>query len=706
MRPTTPYSAAELIPLITERCENPEFQMVSGVGDVSGTAAEMAELTRAEQELLLDWIARVLSVHEELAYQFALRAPRALQMMGEEGMGGWLLKIIDVYDKRGIHPTYALLRNMEQYAERFRLGLHELELGEVRGVLDGVLGGLSGRDLRIGVADGELPWTDTDTLYLPASISAFASEEENFRLYKAMLAHHWAQVRFGTFRCDLSEAVARYADPQRALGALAALERLRLDACIARELPGLARDMRTLCCEHQGAWAALAEALAGASVRAERSLELLEEAYRLTPQERVHYQGELRLDKVADVRAKRLAQEQKQLKRLLVDLADELERGRPASERGEGEPERREFRVETDEESLEVRLFLNEAPVAPPQEVEGVLGSILLDLGEIPDEYLHAAGEGHYDRERTGEVNAADAKPAEAGGVQHLYPEWDYRRQHYRKAWCTLRELPVKPQEGDFVERTREKYLPLIKQLRRSFEALRGQEKRLRRQPFGDDIDLDALVEAHADAISGMEMSEGLFTRIHRVERDIAVVFMVDMSGSTKGWINEAEREALILLCEALETLGDRYAIYGFSGMTRTRCEVYPVKRIDEPYNGEVRARIAAMEPRDYTRMGAAIRHLTSVLANVEARTRLLVTLSDGKPDDFDNYYRGEYGIEDTRRALIEAKRSGIHPFCITIDKEGPEYLPHMYGPVNYAVIDEVRRLPLKVADIYRGLTS
>jgi nitric oxide reductase NorD protein len=160
----------------------------------------------------------------------------------------------------------------------------------------------------------------------------------------------------------------------------------------------------------------------------------------------------------------------------------------------------------------------------------------------------------------------------------------------------------------------------------------------------------------------------------------MAVMFMVDMSGSTKGWINDAEREALVMLCEALETLGDRYAIFGFSGVTRKRCEIYPVKRFEEPYSEDVKRRIAGIQPLDFTRMGVAIRHLSGLLSRVEARTRLLVTLSDGKPDDHYDGYRGEYGIEDTRQALIEAKRRGIYPFCITIDREARDYLPHMCG--------------------------
>jgi nitric oxide reductase NorD protein len=177
------------------------------------------------------------------------------------------------------------------------------------------------------------------------------------------------------------------------------------------------------------------------------------------------------------------------------------------------------------------------------------------------------------------------------------------------------------------------------------------------------------------------------------------------MSGSTKGWVNEAEKESLVLMAEALEALGDRYAVYGFSGMTRNRCDLYRVKGFDEPYAESVKRRIAGIEPKDYTRMGPFIRHAAKLLASVEARTKLLITLSDGKPEDWDAY-KGEYGIEDTRKALGEARERGIHPFCITIDKEAQSYLPHMYGEVNYIFIDDVYKLPNRITEIYRRLTT
>jgi len=320
-----------------------------------------------------------------------------------------------------------------------------------------------------------------------------------------------------------------------------------------------------------------------------------------------------------------------------------------------------------------------------------------------------AAGPGEYDPSL---YQPQEKDPNEVWqGTYHeegaeLYDEWDFGRQHYRKNWCVMREKNVTPVYDDFVAQTRDKYAGLVKHLRRSFEAMRDENKLFKRQAQGDEVDIDALIEALADANDGSEMSDRLFTRMHRAERNIAVMFMVDMSGSTKGWINDAERESLILLCEALQALGDRYAIYGFSGQTRKRCELYRIKTIDEPYNDEVRARISGIRPQDYTRMGFAIRHITKLLNAVEARTKLLITISDGKPDDYFDIYRGQYGIEDTRQALVEAKRSGVNAFCITIDQEARDYLPHMYGAAHYTIIDDVRRLPLKVADIYRRLTT
>ncbi|MBI5211922.1 MAG: hypothetical protein HY957_00925 [Nitrospirae bacterium] len=139
--------------------------------------------------------------------------------------------------------------------------------------------------------------------------------------------------------------------------------------------------------------------------------------------------------------------------------------------------------------------------------------------------------------------------------------------------------------------------------------------------------------------------------------------------------------------------------------MTRTRCDFYKIKGFHETYSEIIKNRIAGIMPKDYTRMGPAIRHSANILKSIEARTKLLIAISDGKPEDWDAY-KGEYGIEDTRKALIETKEYGIHPFCVTIDREAQSYLPHMFGEVNYIFIDDVKKLPNKITDVYRRLTG
>jgi nitric oxide reductase NorD protein len=351
-----------------------------------------------------------------------------------------------------------------------------------------------------------------------------------------------------------------------------------------------------------------------------------------------------------------------------------------------------------------VRFLTLEGPMVQlPDPLRRLAAEIVADLGYIPDDYI-AAAQGMAGQ--AAPPLQAAGSPAGAPLVAPItYDEWDFRRNGFRKDWCTLLEKKLQPIKGTFVESTLEKYQGLLRQLKKQFELLRSSERFLKRQRDGDDIDLDGLIEAIADARAGWSPSERLFIRLQRDERDIAVLFLVDMSSSTEGWINQALKEALILMGEALQVLGDRFAIYGFSGMRRLRSEFYQVKNFSESYNDEIKGRIAAIGPQEYTRMGPPLRHAVKLLQDVEAKVRLLVTLSDGKPEDYDDY-KGEYAIEDTRHALLEAKAAGIHPFCITIDKQAHSYMGHMYGEVNYIFVDEVRKLPLRLPEIYRVLTT
>jgi nitric oxide reductase NorD protein len=621
----------------------------------------------------------------------------------------WAVHTCDVYDRTGLQSALRVMEQVDSFDEaQHRNDAAGALFDEIAPVLGNFVCGLSGRRLRI--EEGDAAWTDGERIVLPPLIAALPDEADNFQLAKATVALLWAQTRYGTLRIDFADIGARYADPQRAQSRLHALETLRLSARIARELPGLYREMQRLRArldpELPPGWQRFEAVLAADQATPDDSLALLDAAYDEADCPQWSDQGTLRPDAIAAARTARL---EKEKARLRIKLAELLEEHRTEPQAAPETPPELDVAPRDENGRLDFEITLDGAPLAPPDDVKQLLTSVYLDFGEIPPEYLTPAGDGEYDPNRV--FDQPEDPDAVWHGTYHekgaeLYPEWDYGRQHYRKNWCVMREKTISPAYDSFYRDTLARHAGLVKQLRRKFEALRDENRLEKRQTQGDEIDLDALVEALADARDGREMSDRLFVRQHRAERNIAVAFLVDMSGSTKGWINEAEREALILLCEALELLGDRYAIYGFSGTTRKRCELFRIKTFDEAYSDEVKARISGIRPQEYTRMGFALRHMTKLLNQVEARTRVLVTLSDGRPDDYFDVYRGQYGIEDTRMALLEAARTGIHPFCVTLDRDARDYLPHMYGAARYIILDDVRQLPVKVTDIYRRITT
>jgi nitric oxide reductase activation protein len=244
--------------------------------------------------------------------------------------------------------------------------------------------------------------------------------------------------------------------------------------------------------------------------------------------------------------------------------------------------------------------------------------------------------------------------------------------------------------------------------------------KRVANELDGDDYDLNALIDYVIDRRADGQQSERVYTKRLRRERDVAVSFLLDQSSSTARTIGrhplqpythpgrriiEVEKEGLVLMSEALEAVGDPYSIYGFTSEGRRNVKFYVVKDFDEPYAGEVERRIGGINYQNNTRLGAAVRHAAAKLRAQEARTRLLIVLSDGRPYDHD-YGDARYAREDTREALRQARLDGITPFCITIDRDSEAELRDLYGEVGYTIIDDVLSLPERMPAIYRRLTT
>jgi nitric oxide reductase NorD protein len=293
------------------------------------------------------------------------------------------------------------------------------------------------------------------------------------------------------------------------------------------------------------------------------------------------------------------------------------------------------------------------------------------------------------------------------------YDEWDHKIEDYRPAWCILTEhRQTRTQEG-FVAATFYEFGGVVTQIRRNFQLMRPEAlRKMRRQEDGDDLDTDGLVEYVVDRRARIAPTPRVYVKREKRDRDVTTAFLVDMSSSTDRKIDgrkriiDIEKEALLLMCEALEAIRDEYAIYGFSGSGREDCEFYVVKELGERYDDRIKGRIGGIYARQKTRMGPALRHATRRLAAADSHVKLMILLTDGKPYDSDTYQDNTYAQEDTKMALREARREKIHLFCVTVDREGADYLPHMYSDANFVIIDDVRTLPQKLPQLYRRLTT
>jgi nitric oxide reductase NorD protein len=287
-------------------------------------------------------------------------------------------------------------------------------------------------------------------------------------------------------------------------------------------------------------------------------------------------------------------------------------------------------------------------------------------------------------------------------------PEWDYRQQTLKPDYCRLQ--PMVSRQAEAVELP-ERLRPHARRLRSQFAALAPTRRWLKAQPEGVAPDIDAWVRHQADCLAGtVNGQDGLYLAQVQQERDLACLVLADLSLSTDAWASDEQkvidviRDSLMLFAEALGATGDRFSLCGFSSLKRGQVRFHELKAFDRPYDAAARGRVQAIKPGYYTRLGAAIRHGSRQLARQPSRQRLLLILSDGKPHDLD-IYEGRYGIEDTRQSILEAREQGIRAFCVTIDKEGASYLPHVFGANGYTLLRRPEELMTRLPMLYAQLT-
>ena len=300
------------------------------------------------------------------------------------------------------------------------------------------------------------------------------------------------------------------------------------------------------------------------------------------------------------------------------------------------------------------------------------------------------------------DLSPQDAEHERLAG-RFTYPEWNRRTGDYMPAHTRVLEAPAKP---------RAEYAPdprLVARVKRQFAPLHPRRVILPRQIDGEDLDLDAVVTSRTDIACGQEGSDRVWQAGRAVARDLSVAILMDCSRSTEAAIGdtsviEVAREAVSALASGIDTAGDRLGIWGFSSLRRDRVFLHHAKTFAEPMSGEITARIGGLTPGHYTRLGAAIRHVSAQLADEGATRRLLLVLTDGKPNDLD-HYEGQHGIEDSRMAVREARAQGQAVHGVIVDQDGQDWFARIFGRAGFTLLPHPERLPRALPEIYQTLT-
>ena len=723
----------------------------------------VAELAaRAGRGRRAEVVTAVLEIVEEIAERSIIAAtecfkasPLALSAATVGQFREWAVRGIERTgdNSRRIQAYYAL----ESKASQDALFTIEggLKLDSIAHTLKLYVEGLTGRALNISSLSSipdESKIGDGKTIYLPSVVAEFEDESENFRLFKVLAAHAAGQVEFQTYvkdTPDLHAALAEtrvafakagksasnraagnddsaievvdyvrvlreFPNAELALRLFTTIENGRIDFLLRKAYRGIRRDLdfvRSRLVERRPQIESLPLEFV--------PFELLFQAAicgGATPDARRTYPTVVR--EIETILSSYVFREDATVGDSLIatryvydffveqpgnaDAQSDQENESPGEGEGEGgeasvadpnaerSAERKQIEVRNDPYSFWASAQSQE--VAPDQDIFNQLNA-----GQTAEQDL------------------------EKGDRAFYYDEWDRDLGDYRTRWCRIIERAGSRGSRGFVEMVRSRYSGVISSVRYQFQLLRPENlRRIRGEVDGEDYDLQSVIDYALDKRATGLINDRLYTRKLRRERDVAVSFLLDMSSSTARTISrypnnpytqpgqriiDIEKEGLVLMSEALEAVGDSYSMQGFTSEGRRNVKFYVIKDFSEGYSAEVERRIGGITYQNNTRLGAAIRHAITRLSHQDARTKLLIVLSDGRPYDHD-YGDSRYAREDTRIALRQARIEGITPFCITIDRESEDQLRDMYGEVGYTIIDDVLSLPERLPGIYSRLTT
>ena len=633
----------------------------------------LAGLSHALQSEFLVQLSKIAELSVNHAYALMLVYAPALSLMNTTDHDHWLNRIKQALVEKDFEAADSLIKHYTSFVAQ--LDKTAVPFVSVSDILEKLVSTISNNALTVSqmdITENSLAYTDGKRLFLPPSINLLDNYADNYLLYKVITFQLLSQIE-----CNSQEALEKVKagianNGERFLNQFSFIETLRINHYLKGEFPGVWKKILYL--HKKLNLEPYPEAIFSGYDRTTvfDSLALIEKDDIHMPfAQALPYQCDFSPQALCLVKA---GEDKKQT--VLMNLfKDNVDAGEDSAA----------------DDAVADRISLrHNANAASPSNLPEKHSDVWKQLNEMVVDH----------KEETQRL-----KDEEKQHRVFFYPEWDTSLKQYRQNWCRVQELVMQVDDDNDQSLNISELRFSEYQIKKTLDMIINTQRFIRYQSDGDEIDIDAWVEASSNKTQHADDFQQVYIRNNKNSRSVAIMFAIDISGSTAGWKNEIIKQSTWLLSRTLSKLDDQYAIYAFSGSGREQCDIYPVKQFDEKYSNTIKQRISKLAAQQYTRMGAAIRHLSKILNQAEAKTKILLVLTDGKPDDIDSY-RGHYGIEDTRRAFNEAKALHLNPFVLTFDKDSIEYLPYMLGKNRYRLISEISMLPVQISTLYKQLTT
>ncbi len=306
-----------------------------------------------------------------------------------------------------------------------------------------------------------------------------------------------------------------------------------------------------------------------------------------------------------------------------------------------------------------------------------------------------------------GNLTVAESKETDFKGNFVSYPEWDFTNRRYKQDFCKVFPSKITVEDIDYYTKTLKTNARVLRNLKKRFAQMDNALEVVRRQPSGEDFDLDAVTDRYADIIAKHTPNEKIYLSKRKRKKELSILFLLDLSLSSDGYVNgnrvlDIEKQVMIIFGEALHGNQVEFEIGGFSSKTRNYCSYASIKSFKEPWS-KGRYNVGAVEPSGYTRIGPALRHAGARLKQQSTRKKWLILLSDGKPNDYDTY-EGKYGIQDVKQALRELNGENINTYAVAIEDQARYYLPQMFGQNHYSILSSPMQMIQSLAKLYEKI--